>query len=201
MRNMGESCVAANRFYAHESVADEFARRLAAALAGMPVGRGTEPGVKVGPLIDEKQRGKVVGLVDDAVRRGAEVLTGGGAPDREGYFFTPTVLTGVSTDAQMHREEIFGPVAPVYRFRTDEEALRLANETEYGLVAYAFCRDLGRSLRVVEGLESGMVGLNKGLVSNPAAPFGGVKWSGMGREGGPEGIEEYLNTKYAGIAT
>jgi len=201
MRNMGESCVAANRFYAHESVAEEFARRLAAALAGMTVGRGTEPGVKVGPLIDEKQRGKVVELVDDAVRRGAEVLTGGGPPDREGYFFTPTVLTGVTTEADMHREEIFGPVAPVYTFRTDDEALRLANDTEYGLVAYAFCRDLGRSLRVVEGLESGMVGLNKGLVSNPAAPFGGVKWSGMGREGGAEGIDEYLNVKYAGIAT
>jgi succinate-semialdehyde dehydrogenase/glutarate-semialdehyde dehydrogenase len=201
MRNMGESCVAANRFYAHESVAEEFAQRLAAALADMPVGRGTEPGVKVGPLIDEKQRAKVAGLVDDAVRRGAEVLTGGGAPDRAGYFYTPTVLTGVPTEAEMHREEIFGPVAPVYRFRTDDEALRLANDTEYGLVAYAFCRDLNRSLRVVEGLESGMVGLNKGLVSNPAAPFGGVKWSGMGREGGAEGIEEYLNVKYAGIAT
>jgi succinate-semialdehyde dehydrogenase / glutarate-semialdehyde dehydrogenase len=200
MRNMGESCVAANRFYVHRSIADEFAARLAAALGALPVGRGTAPDVRVGPLIDERQRGTVAELVDDAVAGGAKVLVGGGAPDGGGYFYTPTVLSAVPVGARMHREEIFGPVAPIYPFDTDDEALRLANDTEYGLVAYVFCRDFARSLRMIEGLETGMVGLNKGLVSNPAAPFGGVKWSGMGREGGPEGIEEYLSTKYAGIA-
>jgi succinate-semialdehyde dehydrogenase/glutarate-semialdehyde dehydrogenase len=200
MRNMGESCVAANRFYVHRSVAEEFADRLSAVLEAMPVGRGTEPGVTVGPLIDDNQRGKVAELVEDALASGARVRTGGGAVEGDGYFFAPTVLTNVSFGSRMHREEIFGPVAPVYPFDSDDEALRLANDTEYGLIAYVFCRDFQRSVRIIEGLETGMVGLNKGLVSNPAAPFGGVKWSGLGREGGPEGIEEYLNTKYAGIA-
>jgi succinate-semialdehyde dehydrogenase/glutarate-semialdehyde dehydrogenase len=200
MRNMGESCVAANRFYVHRSVAEEFAERLAAALVAMPIGRGTEPGVTVGPLIDDRQRGKVASLVDNAVSAGARIRAGGGAVEGDGYFWAPTVLTDVAVGARMHREEIFGPVAPIYSFDTEEEALRLANDTEYGLIAYVFCRDFQRSIRVVERLETGMVGLNKGLVSNAAAPFGGVKWSGLGREGGPEGIGEYLNTKYAGIA-
>ncbi len=199
MRNMGESCVAANRFHVHESISEEFAARLAEKMSSLRVGRGTEPDTDVGPLIDDAQRGKVRELVDDAVEHGAKVVVGGSAPDRRGYFFDPTVISGVEEDARMYREEIFGPVAPVYSFRTDEEALAAANGTEYGLVAYVFTRDLGRALRVVEGLETGMVGLNKGLVSNPAAPFGGVKWSGFGREGGSEGIEEYLSTKYVAI--
>jgi succinate-semialdehyde dehydrogenase/glutarate-semialdehyde dehydrogenase len=199
MRNVGESCVAANRFLVHESVAEEFAARLADRMGSLRLGRGTDPGVDVGPLIDEDQRGKVRGLVEDAVQRGAKVLCGGSAPDRPGYFFDPTVLLGVTEEAEMFAEEIFGPVAPVYSFATEEEALAQANATDYGLVAYVFTRDLARALRVVEGLEVGMVGLNKGLVSNPAAPFGGVKWSGFGREGGPEGIEEYLSTKYVAI--
>jgi len=201
MRNTGESCVAANRFYVHESVAGEFAARLAERMGALVVGRGTEEGVDVGPLIDDEQRGKVRTLVDDAVARGAEVLVGGSAPERDGYFWNPTVLQGVSRAAGMHGEEIFGPVAPVYPFSEDAEALAYANDTPYGLVAYVFTASLDRGLRVIEGLETGMVGLNKGLVSNPAAPFGGVKWSGMGREGGAEGIEEYLSTKYVGIHT
>jgi succinate-semialdehyde dehydrogenase/glutarate-semialdehyde dehydrogenase len=199
MRNTGESCVAANRFYVHESLAGAFAARLAERMGALTVGRGTEAGVDVGPLIDDVQQDKVRTLVDDAVARGAEVLVGGSAPDRDGYFFNPTVLRGVAREADMHGEEVFGPVAPVYTFSEDEEALAYANDTPYGLVAYVFTESLNRGLRIIEGLETGMVGLNKGLVSNPAAPFGGVKWSGLGREGGAEGIEEYLSTKYVGI--
>ncbi len=199
MRNMGESCVAANRFHVQESVADDFAARLAEKMSALRVGRGTEPGVNVGPLIDGNQRGKVSDLVTDAVEHGAKVLVGGAAPDRPGYFYAPTVIGGVSTEAQMYTEEIFGPVAPVYPFSTEEEALAAANGSDYGLVAYAFTRELARAVRVMEGLETGMVGINKGLVSNAAAPFGGVKWSGFGREGGREGIEEYLSTKYVAI--
>ena len=199
MRNMGQSCVAANRFHVQESVADEFAARLAEKMGALQVGRGTEPEVNVGPLIDDKQRSKVADLVDDAVAHGAKVVVGGGTPDRPGYFYTPTVIRGVSTEAAMYSEEIFGPVAPVYSFSTDEEALAAANGSDYGLVAYAFTRDLARTVRVMEGLQTGMVGINKGLVSNAAAPFGGVKWSGFGREGGPEGIEEFLSTKYVGL--
>ena len=199
MRNVGESCVAANRFHVHESIADEFAARLAERMGALRLGRGTDSGVDVGPLIDDPQRRKVRDLVDDAVGRGAKVLVGGGIPDRPGYFYEPTVLSGVGESAEMFREEIFGPVAPVYPFATDEEAIAAANGTEFGLVAYVFTSDLRRALRVVEALEVGMVGLNRGLVSNPAAPFGGVKQSGFGREGGPEGIEEYLATKYVAI--
>jgi succinate-semialdehyde dehydrogenase / glutarate-semialdehyde dehydrogenase len=199
MRNMGQSCVAANRFHVHESIAEEFTARLADKMGTLRLGRGTEPDVNVGPLIDDKQRDKVRDLVDDAVEHGAKVLLGGGAPDSAGHFFTPTVISGVSTDANMFSEEIFGPVAPVYSFTTEEEALAAANGSDYGLVAYAFTRDLGRAVRVMEGLATGMVGINKGLISNAAAPFGGVKWSGFGREGGQEGIEEYLSTKYVGI--
>ncbi len=199
MRNMGESCVAANRFYVHQNVHDDFATAFAERLGAMRVGRGTESGITVGPLIDERQRSKVAGFFDDALARGSRVLVGGGAPESEGYFYRPTVLSDVPTDADMHDEEVFGPVAALYKFSDDQEVLRLANSSPYGLVGYVFTQDFQRSLTFMEGLDTGMVGLNKGLVSNPAAPFGGVKWSGLGREGGPEGIEEYLNTKYVGI--
>ena len=200
MRNMGEACTAANRFLVHESVADEFAAKFAQRMAEETVGRGTEEGVTVGPLIDGKQRDKVAELVDDATSRGASVVTGGSATGDQGYFFEPTVLTDVSPEADLFREEIFGPVAPITTFSDEDKAVQMANDTEYGLVAYAFTTDLGRTIRVSEGLEFGMVGINQGIVSNPAAPFGGVKHSGFGREGGPEGIEEYLSVKYVGIA-
>jgi succinate-semialdehyde dehydrogenase / glutarate-semialdehyde dehydrogenase len=199
MRNVGEACTAANRFHVHESVADEFARRLADRIGKLSVGRGTEDGVDVGPLIDEDQRSKVRELVDDAVLRGARVLVGGEPIGDRGYFYAPTVLAEVPRDARLLREEIFGPVAPVASFSTEEEALAAANGTEYGLVAYVYTRDLKRALRVCEGIESGMVGLNQGVVSNPGAPFGGVKQSGFGREGGFEGIGEYLETKYVAV--
>jgi succinate-semialdehyde dehydrogenase / glutarate-semialdehyde dehydrogenase len=199
MRNIGESCVAANRFHVHESVADEFAARLAQRMGAMQVGRGTEDGVQVGPLIDEDQRSKVAELVDDAVGKGAKVLTGGERVGDRGYFYAPTVLAGISDDATLLREEIFGPVAPVKTFTTEQQAIKAANDSEYGLVAYVFTSDLKRAIRVVEGLDVGMVGLNRGLVSNPAAEFGGVKESGFGREGGREGIEEYLYTKYVAV--
>ncbi|MGH2854877.1 MAG: NAD-dependent succinate-semialdehyde dehydrogenase [Solirubrobacteraceae bacterium] len=200
LRNVGEACTAANRFHVHESLAEEFAGRLAARMGALRVGRGTEPGTDVGPLIDERQRAIVTELVGDARDRGAEVLTGGRALDGPGYFFAPTVLAGVPPDARALAEEIFGPVAPVATFSTEEEALRAANRTPYGLVAYLYTRDLDRALRVAEGLETGMVGLNQGIVSNPAAPFGGVKQSGFGREGGFEGVGEYLETKYVAVA-
>ncbi|HEY1832860.1 MAG TPA: NAD-dependent succinate-semialdehyde dehydrogenase [Solirubrobacteraceae bacterium] len=199
MRNVGEACTAANRFHVHESVAEEFAARLAERMGAMKVGRGTEDGVDVGPLIDEAQRGKVSELVEDAVGRGARVLVGGGAPDGPGYFYEPTVLSGVPDDARLLGEEIFGPVAPVASFGSDEEAVAAANRTEYGLVAYVYTRDLERTFRVCEGIETGMIGVNQGVVSNPAAPFGGVKQSGFGREGGFEGIGEYLETKYVAL--
>jgi len=200
MRNMGEACTAANRFIVHESVVDEFSARLAERMGALVVGRGTEPGVDVGPLVDAPSQAKVGELVADAVDRGAKVLVGGSAVAGRGHFFTPTVLSGVTPDARLLGEEIFGPVAPVTSFSTDDEALAMANDTEFGLVAYAFTKDLNRALKVAEGLETGMVGLNQGIVSNPAAPFGGVKHSGFGREGGFEGIEEYLEIKYVGIA-
>ena len=196
MRNVGEACTAANRFHVHESLAQEFAARLAERMSALKLGRGTDTGVDVGPLIDAKQRSKVEELVGDATSRGAKVLTGGSALDGRGYFFEPTVLADVPTDARALEEEIFGPVAPVSAFATEEEAIAAANRTEYGLVAYVYTRDLGRAFRVCEAIETGMVGLNQGVVSNPAAPFGGVKQSGFGREGGFEGIEEYLETKY-----
>ena len=200
MRNMGEACTAANRFYVHASVADEFTSKLSKRMGALVVGRGTKKGVDVGPLVDEKSRDKVVALVDDAVSKGAKVLVGGQVPKGAGWFYPPTVLTDVPHDADMATDEIFGPVAPVSTFTDDDEAIRLANDTEYGLVAYLFTRDVSRALLVAEALEYGMVGVNQGIVSNPAAPFGGVKSSGVGREGGFEGIEEYLETKYVGIA-
>ncbi len=202
MRNVGEACTAANRFHVHESVASEFSRRLAERMGALKLGRGTEPGVDVGPLIDEDQRRKVTELVADAVDRGARVLLGGSplsGPAHPGYFFEPTVLTDVPDDARLLSEEIFGPVAPVATFTSEAQALAAANRTQYGLVAYVYTRDLDRAFRVCEGIEAGMVGLNQGVVSNPAAPFGGVKQSGFGREGGFEGIGEYLETKYVAM--
>jgi succinate-semialdehyde dehydrogenase/glutarate-semialdehyde dehydrogenase len=199
MRNIGESCVAANRFHVHESVADEFAARLTEKLAAMKVGRGTENDTQVGPLIDGTQRDKVAELVDDAVGKGAKVMTGGERVGETGYFYAPTVLSDISPDSDLLREEIFGPVAPVATFATEEEAISAANSTEYGLVAYLFTRDIKRAFRVTEALDVGMLGLNRGLVSNAAAPFGGVKESGFGREGGVEGIDEYLTIKYVAV--
>jgi succinate-semialdehyde dehydrogenase / glutarate-semialdehyde dehydrogenase len=199
MRNMGEACTAANRFIVHESVAGEFGRRLADRMGALRVGRGTEDGVQVGPLVDETSRDKVAGLVGAAVDGGARVLTGAGPVGDRGWFYAPTVLADVPADAELLREEIFGPVAPVTTFTTPDEAIARANDTEYGLVAYAFTRDLDTALALSERLDTGMVGINQGAVSNPAAPFGGVKHSGFGREGGSEGIEEYLETRYVGI--
>jgi succinate-semialdehyde dehydrogenase/glutarate-semialdehyde dehydrogenase len=199
MRNMGEACTAANRFLVHESVAADFASRLAARMGSLRVGRGTDEGVEVGPLVDEPSRTKVTELVADAVDGGARVATGGEALGDRGWFFAPTVLTDVPSGAALLTEEIFGPVAPVTTFTTTDEALAMANDTEYGLVAYAFTRDLSVALELAERLDTGMVGINQGVVSNPAAPFGGVKHSGFGREGGVEGIEEYLETRYVGI--
>jgi succinate-semialdehyde dehydrogenase/glutarate-semialdehyde dehydrogenase len=199
MRNVGEACTAANRFHVHESVAAEFSGRLAERIGAMKLGRGVEDGVEVGPLIDAKQRDKVAELVDDALGRGAKVLTGGSTVDRPGHFFEATVLGDVPHDSRLLTEEIFGPVAPIVTFSTEEEAVTAANASEYGLASYLFTADVKRALRVAEALETGMIGLNQGLVSNPAAPFGGIKQSGFGREGGPEGINEYLATKYLAI--
>src|SRR5450755_346896 len=199
MRNIGEACTAANRFHVAGPVAGEFAGKLAEKLGAMKVGRGTEEGIEVGPLIDATQRSKVAGLVQDAVGRGARALVGGHARDGAGYFYDPTVLADVPEDAELLKQEIFGPVAPVKGFTDEDEAIAAANDTEYGLVAYLYTSDFKRALRVVERLETGMVGLNQGIVSNPAAPFGGIKQSGFGREGGPEGIEEYLETKYVAM--
>jgi succinate-semialdehyde dehydrogenase/glutarate-semialdehyde dehydrogenase len=199
MRNIGEACTAANRFHVADAVAEQFAEKLAEKMGSMKVGRGTEDGVEVGPLINDEQREKVAGLVDDAVGKGARALVGGHTRDGAGYFYDPTVLTDVPDDAELLREEIFGPVAPVRGFADEDEAIAAANETEFGLVAYVFTSDLKRALRVVERLQTGMVGLNQGMVSNAAAPFGGIKQSGFGREGGPEGIEEYLETKYVAV--
>ena len=199
MRNMGEACTAANRFLVHESVADEFTAALAARMSALQVGRGTDPGVQVGPLVDEASRDKVAGLVQDAVDGGASVLTGGRTVGSRGWFYAPTVLADVTAGSALLEEEIFGPVAPVTRFSTADEAIAQANDSPYGLVAYAFTKDLSMALRLAEELDTGMVGINRGVVSNPAAPFGGVKHSGFGREGGTEGIEEYLETRYVGI--
>ncbi len=200
MRNIGEACTAANRFIVHEDVAAEFTDKFGARMAGLTIGKGTAKGVDVGPLITARARAGVAELVEDAVGKGARVVTGGTVPSGRGNFYPPTVLADVPQDARMLSEEIFGPVAPVVTFRTEAEAVALANASEYGLVGYVFTRDNARVIRVAEALEFGMVGINQGIVSNPAAPFGGVKQSGFGREGGFEGIEEYLETKYVGIA-
>ena len=199
MRNMGEACTAANRFLVQRPVADAFAERLAARMGALTVGRGTEDGVQVGPLVNAKGRDKVTDLVGDAVAKGATVIVGGDPVDGPGWFYRPTVLTGVPLEARLSREEIFGPVAAITVFDAEDDAVAAANDTEFGLVSYVFTENITRALRVSERLESGMVGLNTGLVSNPAAPFGGVKESGLGREGGSVGIDEFLETKYVAI--
>jgi succinate-semialdehyde dehydrogenase/glutarate-semialdehyde dehydrogenase len=201
LRNMGEACTAANRLYVQRSVADEFATRLAERFAAMRMGHGLDAQTQIGPLIDDDAVRKVDSLVSDAVERGATVLTGGQAADGPGHFYPPTVLGSVPHDAALMREEIFGPVAPIIPFDTEDQAIAWANNTEYGLVGYVFTADLDRAIRVSEALDVGMVGLNQGIVSNAAAPFGGVKSSGIGREGGAEGLREYLDTKYVALRT
>jgi len=199
LRNGGEACTAANRLYVQRGVAGAFAEQLAERMRALKVGRGTDDGVNVGPLVSQRQRAGVADLVDDAVGRGARTLVGGAPMDGPGWFYSPTVLVDVPDSARLLREEIFGPVAPVVPFDTEAEALAAANDTHYGLISYVFTRDLDRAVRVAEALQSGMVGVNQGVISNPAAPFGGVKQSGFGREGGFEGIDEYLETKYVSI--
>nr|WP_255645426.1 NAD-dependent succinate-semialdehyde dehydrogenase [Actinoplanes polyasparticus] len=198
-RNIGEACVAANRFYVHAGVADEFVAKFTDRMRALRVGPGTAPETDLGPLINGRQRERVAALVDDAVRHGAQVLTGGVVPSGSGFFYPPTVLTDVSPAAAITREEIFGPVAAIQTFTDETEAVRQANDTEHGLVSYLYTRDLTRAVRLSEQLESGMVGLNRGLVSDASAPFGGVKQSGLGREGGNSGITEYLEEKYIAI--
>jgi succinate-semialdehyde dehydrogenase/glutarate-semialdehyde dehydrogenase len=199
MRNMGEACTAANRFYVHEKVHDEFAKKLTAKMSGLKMGNGLDDGVALGPLVNAEGRDKVVSLVADAVKKGAKVLTGGKAPGGKGFFYPATVLTDVPDGAEMLREEIFGPVAALQTFKSEDEAIKRANDTEYGLVAYLYTKDLSRGMRVSEKLEFGMIGLNRGLVSDPAAPFGGMKQSGIGREGAHEGMMEYLETQYVSV--
>ncbi|MDQ3733820.1 MAG: NAD-dependent succinate-semialdehyde dehydrogenase, partial [Actinomycetota bacterium] len=196
LRNGGEACTAANRFYVEESVAQAFADKLAEKMRAMTMGRGDEDGVKLGPLVNEATVDKVDRLVREAVGRGARALVGGQRPDGDGFFYPATVLVDVPDDAECLREEIFGPVAPITTFTSEAEAVRKANDTPFGLVSYVFTGDLGRGLRVSEALESGMVGINRGVVSDPAAPFGGVKMSGIGREGAHDGLLEFLETKY-----
>jgi len=199
MRNGGEACTAANRFYVHEKVAGEFSARLAEKLAALTVGPGLDEGVDLGPLVNADTRDKVASLVDSATAAGAAVLTGGHAPDRVGYYYQPTVLDNVPAAAGILGEEIFGPVAPIVRFTAEADAIAQANSTEYGLVSYVYSGDLRRALRVAEALEAGMVGINRGVVSDPAAPFGGVKQSGLGREGAHDGLLEYTETKYIAV--
>ena len=199
MRNAGEACTAANRFYVESSIAEEFSNRLAARMAALVVGPGGEESTEVGPLVNEESVRKVGELVQGAIGAGARAVTGGRRPERTGFYYEPSVLVDVPADAAILREEIFGPVAPIVTFDSEAEAVRLANLTEYGLVAYVYTGDLARGLRVSEALESGMVGLNRGLVSDPAAPFGGVKQSGVGREGGHEGMLDYLEAKYIAV--
>ena len=198
-RNNGEACTAANRFLVHASVAEEFADKLGQRMGTLTVGRGQDDGVDVGPLIDERAVESVSQLVTDAVHDGARVVCGGAVPDGAGYFYPPTVLLDVPAESEINVQEIFGPVAPITTFESEADAVRLANDTEYGLASYVYTRDLARTIRLAETLEFGMVGVNTGLISNPAAPFGGVKSSGFGREGGFEGIEEYLETTYVAL--
>jgi succinate-semialdehyde dehydrogenase/glutarate-semialdehyde dehydrogenase len=200
MRNGGEACTAANRFYVEASVAADFAAGLAERMAALRVGPGTDPDTQVGPLVNEDTVAKVDTLVKGALSAGATAVTGGERPSGAGFYYPPTVLTGVDPASAILGEEIFGPVAPIVTFTSEQEAVRLANDTEYGLVAYVYTRDLSRGLRVSEAIEAGMVGLNRGLVSDPAAPFGGVKQSGIGREGGHEGMLDYLESKYIAVS-
>ena len=199
MRNGGEACTAANRFYVHDSVADEFSRKFSARLAALTVGPGLDDGTDLGPLVNADTRSKVATLVDEATQAGSRVLTGGQAPDRPGYFYAPTVLDDVPPGAGILNEEIFGPVAPIVRFTDTDHAIAMANDTEYGLVSYLYTADLRRGLQVAEALDAGMVGINRGVVSDPAAPFGGVKQSGLGREGGHQGLLEFTETKYIAV--
>jgi len=199
MRNGGEACTAANRFYVHESVATEFSGKLADRLAALNIGPGLDAGTDLGPLVNSDTRNKVATLVDEATRDGSRVVTGGKAPERRGYFYVPTVLDDVPPTAGILNEEIFGPVAPIVRFTDTDQAIAMANNTEYGLVSYLYAADLRRALQVAEQLEAGMVGINRGVVSDPAAPFGGVKQSGLGREGGHEGLLEFTETKYIAV--
>jgi succinate-semialdehyde dehydrogenase/glutarate-semialdehyde dehydrogenase len=199
LRNMGEACTAANRIFVQNGIRAEFASRLAERFGQLRMGHGLDPASQVGPLIEQAAVDKVQNLVADARQRGARVLVGGQPPDGPGYFYPPTVLDEVSADAQLMRLEIFGPVAPVIGFDTEDEVVARANDTEYGLAAYLFTNDLSRAIRVSEALDFGMVGVNQGIVSNAAAPFGGIKASGLGREGGHEGIGEYLDTKYLAL--
>ena len=200
MRNGGEACTAANRFFVHADIADAFAERLTTAMAELTMGAGYADGVTLGPLVNEATQSKVAELVSAAIQAGATVRTGGTRPDSPGYFYPPTVLSGVAPDAAILQTEIFGPVAPIVTFSTDQEAIELANNTEYGLVSYVYTADLARGLRVSEAIETGMVGLNRGLVSDPAAPFGGVKESGLGREGGVEGLLAFTESKYIAVS-
>ncbi|TFD62944.1 NAD-dependent succinate-semialdehyde dehydrogenase [Cryobacterium suzukii] len=200
-RNTGQACTAANRFIVHSSVAEEFGRRLTERVNALEVGPGIDPRVNFGPLVSDTAVDNVDAFVQDALARGATLLTGGFRPDGPGSFYAPTVLTGVSADSRMVREEIFGPVAGIRTFETEEEAIELANDTEYGLISYVFTTDMDRRHRMIDSIDTGMMGLNTGLVSNAAAPFGGVKQSGLGREGGLEGISEYLSTKYTLISS
>ena len=200
MRNMGEACTSANRFYVHEKIHDEFAQKLTARMQALKMGNGLDEGVAVGPLVNAETRDKVKSLVDDAVKKGAKVETGGKAPAGAGFFYPATVLTRVPDDAKMLREEIFGPVAALQTFKSEDELVERANDTEYGLVAYLYTRDVGRGLRVSERLDFGMIGLNRGLVSDPAAPFGGMKQSGIGREGAHEGLMEFVETQYISLS-
>jgi succinate-semialdehyde dehydrogenase/glutarate-semialdehyde dehydrogenase len=200
MRNAGQACTAANRIYVQAGLYDAFAARLTARMEALRVGPGTAPTTECGPMISAAAVGKIERLVQDAAEKGAKLLCGGARLDREGFFFPPTVLSHVSPEADMAREEIFGPVAALSRFETEDEAVSRANDTEYGLSAYIFTRDIARGLRVARRIESGMIALNRGLVSDPAAPFGGVKQSGLGREGGADGIYEFLETKYIAAA-
>lgn len=200
LRNGGEACTAANRFIVHDAIAEDFTARLVERMRAHVVGRGTDAAARIGPLVDAATRDKVQQLVDGAVADGARIALGGAPLEGPGYFYPPTVLVDVPVDARILSDEIFGPVAPIVTFSTEDEAIALANATEYGLVAYVFTQDLDRGLRIAEELEVGMLGINAGVISNPAAPFGGVKQSGLGREGGTEGIEEYLETQYVGIS-
>ena len=199
MRGGGEVCVAANRFYVHASVAEEFTAKFGAAMAAVRTGPGRQDGVELGPMINPAAVKKIGSLVQDAIDRGARIAAQGQVPEGEGWYYPATVLSDVPVDAQCMREEIFGPVAPVATFTDEDEAVRLANDTEFGLVAFVYSRDVGRALRLAERIESGMVGVNRGLVSDPAAPFGGVKESGLGREGAAAGIEAFLETKYIAL--
>jgi len=199
MRNMGEACTAANRFYVHEKVQADFTKKLTAKMAALKMGNGLDDGVSLGPLVNAEGRDKVVELVDDAVTKGAKILTGGKRPDGTGFFYPATVLANVPDSAKMLNEEIFGPVASLQTFTSEDEVIKRANDTIYGLVAYLYTKDIGRGMRVSEKLDFGMIGLNRGLVSDPAAPFGGMKQSGIGREGAHEGLKEFLETQYISV--